>query len=164
MTETYIALGSNLGDRMANLEAAIAALAPAVTLTRRSPVYETDPQYIADQPAFLNMVLCGDTNLDPESLLRHLKNIENGLGRTPTVRYGPRLIDLDILFFGERTFDSSDLVIPHPRLAERAFVLKPLSDVAPQAVHPVTGETVQQMLERLADAGSVRRYSGPPAI
>lgn len=162
MTEVYIALGSNLGDRAANLEAAIAALSPDVTVIGRSPIYETEPQYVTDQPAFLNMVVYGETQLDPQSLLRRLKDIEKGLGRGPTVRYGPRPIDLDIVFFGDRTVDSPDLVIPHPRLAERVFVLKPLSDLAPGARHPVTGETVLHMLQELGHEGGIRRYSGQP--
>lgn len=159
MTQVYIALGSNLGDRAGNLDAAIAALPPSVTAIRGSPVYETAPQYVTDQPAFLNMVLCGETVLDPEALLRRLKDIENDLGRTPAARYGPRLIDLDIVFFGDRVVDTPDLAIPHPRLAERVFVLKPLSDIAPGAVHPVTGATVRQMLDKLPDNAGIRPYT-----
>ncbi len=157
MTVVYIALGSNLGDRAANLEAAIAALPPAVAVTRRSPVYETDPAYVTDQPAFLNMVLCGETELGPQDLLQHLKRIERDLGRTRGRRYGPRLIDLDIVFFGSRIVQSPGLVIPHPRLAERAFVLKPLADIAPALTHPGTGESVLDMLGRLdAGTGAIR--------
>ena len=159
MTAVYIALGSNLGDRAANLEAAISALPPAVDVSRRSPIYETDPEYVTDQPAFLNMVVCGDTRLEPEDLLRRLKKIERDLGRTPTLRYGPRLIDLDIIFFGDRLVDAPGLVIPHPRLAERVFVLRPLCDIAPAATHPATGETVLHLLEKLGDRTGVRRYS-----
>ena len=159
MTVVHIALGSNLGDRAANLEAAISALPPAVEVARRSPVYETDPEYVTDQPAFLNMVVCGDTRLEPEDLLRRLKEIERDLGRTPALRYGPRLIDLDIIFFGGAIVDAPGLVIPHPRLAERIFVLKPLSDIAPAVTHPATGETVLQLLEKLGDRTGVRLHS-----
>ncbi|MDH3231360.1 MAG: 2-amino-4-hydroxy-6-hydroxymethyldihydropteridine diphosphokinase [Alphaproteobacteria bacterium] len=158
MTVVYLALGSNLGDRAANLEAAIAALAPAVEVTIRSPVYETEPEYVTDQPAFLNMAVCGDTRLEPEHLLRRLKEIEHDLGRAPTRRYGPRLIDLDIVFFGDRIVDAPGLVIPHPRLAERIFVLKPLSDIAPALKHPATGEAVLDLLEQLGDRTGVKRY------
>ncbi len=162
MTTVYLALGSNLGDRAANLESALAALPPAVEVDCRSPVYETDPEYVTDQPAFLNMAVSGETGLEPEELLRRLKDIEADLGRTPAARYGPRLIDLDIIFFGERIVDAPGLAIPHPRLAERLFVLKPLSDIAPAATHPVTGETVLHMLGMLGDRAGVTRYVHRP--
>ncbi len=158
MTVVYLALGSNLGDRVANLEAAIAALPPAVQVTCRSPIYETDPAYVTDQPAFLNLAVAGDTALEAENLLRQLKRIERDLGRTPGRRYGPRLIDIDIIFFGSRIVQSPGLVIPHPRLAERAFVLKPLADIGPEVTHPKSGETVRQMLERLGDGGGITPY------
>jgi 2-amino-4-hydroxy-6-hydroxymethyldihydropteridine diphosphokinase len=161
MTVVHIALGSNLGERAANLEAAISALPPAVQVTRRSPVYETDPEYVTDQPAFLNMAVGGDTGIEPEDLLRRLKEIEQELGRTPTLRYGPRVIDLDIIFFGGRIVDAPGLLIPHPRLAERIFVLKPLCDIAAAVKHPATGETVLQLLEKLGGRTGVRRYSDP---
>lgn len=159
MTTVYIALGSNLGDRATNLEAAVAALPPAVEVTRRSPVYETAAQYVTDQPAFLNAVVGGNTEREPQALLRRLKEIERELGRVRTRRYGPRLIDLDIVLFGDRIVNAPGLVIPHPRLAERIFVLQPLADIAPDVRHPVTGDTVRMLLERLSDRTGVRRYS-----
>ena len=131
MTEVFLALGSNLGDRMANLEAALVSLPPAVSVTRRSPVYDTDPKYVTDQPRFLNMVVRGTTGLDAAALLAHLKSTETGLGRAGSKRYGPRLIDLDIVFFGDAIIETAGLVDPHPRLGERAFVLRPLADNAP---------------------------------
>ena len=158
MTVVHLALGSNLGDRAANLEAAIAALPPAVDVTRCSAVYETEPEYVTDQPAFLNMAVCGDTSLEPAELLERLKAIERALGRMPARRYGPRTIDLDIVFFGDRIVATSGLVIPHPRMAERLFVLKPLSDIAPHLRHPVSGETVLNLMEKLGDTKSVRSF------
>ncbi len=158
MTEVYIALGGNLGDRAANLEAALAALGARVALRDRSPVYETEPQYMAGQPRFLNMVVRGETDLDADGLLRHLKELEKSLGRTGGVRYGPRLIDLDILFYGDAVIERPGLSIPHPRLGERAFVLRPLADIAPQLVHPVTGKTITRMLDELPGGGGVERY------
>jgi 2-amino-4-hydroxy-6-hydroxymethyldihydropteridine diphosphokinase len=158
MTAVYIALGSNLGDRAMNLEAAIAALSPAVRVIGRSAVYETDPKYITEQPAFLNMVVCGDTGLKPEALLKYVKVIERELGRTPAPRYGPRLIDLDIIFFGDRVIDSAGLSIPHPRMAEREFVLKPLCDLAPDMRHPLTGDTMRNLLEKLGGGREIRPY------
>jgi len=157
MTTVYIALGSNLGDRMANIEAAIAALAERVTVRTRSPVYETDPKYVTDQPRFLNMALSGETDLDPSDLLAFLKGIEARLGRQAGVRYGPRPIDLDILFYGDECIERPELKIPHPLMAERAFVLKPLADIAPGTLHPVTGRSVAEMLAALQDNGGLVR-------
>lgn len=149
MMEVFLALGSNLGDRAANLEAAIAALAPDIAVRDRSPVYETDPKYVTDQPRFLNMVVHGETGLDAMALLHRLKEIEAALGRTPTIRFGPRVIDLDIVFYGDEVFETADLVIPHAALAERAFVLRPLADLAPAKCHPANGRTVREMLQAL---------------
>ncbi len=158
MTEVYIALGGNLGDRAANLEAAIAALGPEIVLRDRSAVYETEPRYVTDQPRFLNMAVRGETDLGADKLLRHLKKLEKSLGRTGGERYGPRLIDLDILFYGDAVIKTPGLSIPHPRLAERAFVLRPLADIAPRMVHPATGKTIMRMLEELPDDGGVEIY------
>lgn len=155
MTRVYIALGGNLGDRLANLEAAIAALAPEVTVLERSPVYESDPKYVTDQPRFLNMALAVETDLDAPALLAFLKSMEERLGRVPGDRNGPRPIDLDIVFFGNDVIDLPDLTVPHPRLAERAFVLRPLADIASAAIHPVTGLSVGEMLDALDDDGGL---------
>lgn len=153
--ETILALGSNLGDRMAALRAAVGALAPYVTVTGLSPVYETPAAYVTDQPPFLNMVLVGETKLEPLVLLKALKNLEYELGRKPTFHYGPRLIDLDILACGDEVLSSSELNLPHPRMAEREFVLRPLVDIAPNWVHPVTQLTAAQMLARLPETTAV---------
>ena len=158
MTDVLIALGSNLGDRLANLYAAIDALAPDVTVTARSKIYETDPRYVTDQPRFLNMALAATTALEPAALLRLLKGIEDRLGRKPGLRFGPRLIDLDIVFHGNGIVETPDLQIPHPRLAERAFVLRPLADIAPDWAHLATGLTIRAMLEALDDDGGLREY------
>ncbi|MBE9557359.1 MAG: 2-amino-4-hydroxy-6-hydroxymethyldihydropteridine diphosphokinase [Proteobacteria bacterium] len=155
MTLVYVALGGNIGDRMANLKAAIAALAPEVTVLERSPVYETDPKYVTDQPRFLNMVLSAETDLGAPALLVVLKSIEKKLGRGPGERNGPRPIDLDIVFFGDEVIDLPDLTVPHPRLAERAFVLRPLADIASARMHPVTGLGVGEMLDALEDDGGL---------
>ena len=141
MTHTvYIALGTNLGERLDNLRTAIAALAPGVLMLTKSHVYETPPWGYEDQPAFLNMVVKVETGLEPEPLLTYLKQIEAGLGREKSVRWGPRLIDLDILFYDDLVIDTPPLVIPHPRLHERAFVLVPLADVAPDSLILFSGE------------------------
>jgi 2-amino-4-hydroxy-6-hydroxymethyldihydropteridine diphosphokinase len=158
----YLALGTNLGDRLANLRAAVDALAPGVIVKAESPVYETEPWGYADQPAFLNMVVYAETDLSPLGLLTHLKALEQTLGRAPTFQNGPRLIDLDILFYDDLVLDTSTssvppLVIPHPRLHERAFVLVPLADLAPTLVHPRLGRSVGQLLETV-DRRGVRLF------
>lgn len=159
MTHTlHLALGSNLGDRPANLRAAIDALAPAVEVKRESPVYETPPWGVTDQPAFLNMVVQSETDLAPPTLLAHLKDLETRLGRQPGVRYGPRLIDLDILFYDNLVLDTPPLVIPHPRLHERPFVLVPLADLSPGLRHPVLGLTVRELLSKV-DTSGIRLYN-----
>ena len=125
----FIALGTNLGKRKANLRAAIKALPPDVTVLAESHVYETPPWGYEDQPAFLNMAVKAETEMEPEPLLKYLKQLEVELGREQNFRWGPRLIDLDILFYDDLVIDTPPLVIPHPRLHERAFVLVPLADV-----------------------------------
>lgn len=147
MSETvFLALGTNLGDRVENLRAALQALLPAVKIQAASPVYETPPWGYTDQPAFLNMVIQAEAELPPGDLLRELKRIEVDLGRQPNFRYGPRLIDLDILFYGQQTLQLENLSIPHPRLQERAFVLVPLADLAPGLRHPLLAKTVRELL------------------
>jgi len=155
----YIALGTNLGDRRANLRGALARFAPQVVVGAESHIYETAPWGYADQPAFLNMVVEAETSLEPDALLAFLKQIEQEMGREATFRNGPRLIDLDILFYDDLVLDSPPLVIPHPRLHERAFVLVPLADVAPDSLHPVLGETVLGLLMKI-ELGGIARFEG----
>ena len=152
----FIALGTNLGDRQANLRVARCALTPQIIVRQCSSVYETPPWGYEDQPAFLNQVIEVRTALDPLPLLDALKAIEAQMGRMKTFRFGPRLIDLDILFYGQRVLEAERLSLPHPRLTERAFVLVPLHEIAPNFIHPVTGETVAALLETV-DATGVKR-------
>ena len=158
MAMIYIALGTNLGDRLENLNAAIRAMAPEVSILACSPVYQTPPWGYADQPEFLNQVIQAETSLAPEDLLAFLKRLERDLGRVPTVLYGPRLIDLDILFYNDQVIDTPPLVIPHPRLAERAFVLVPLADLAPELRHPVLGKAISELLKEI-DTSEVHLYT-----
>jgi len=141
----YLALGSNLGDRLANLKQAIAALTPQMEVKAKSQVYETPPWGYEDQPRFLNQAIKAKTYLDPEPLLKHLKRLELALGRKESFPNGPRLIDIDILFYDDRVLSTPSLIIPHPRLHERGFVLLPLMDIDPDLVHPVNKTSVREM-------------------
>ena len=154
----YLALGTNLGDRLANLKHAIASLTPQMEVRAKSQVYETPPWGFEDQPKFLNQVIKANTYLDPEPLLKHLKRLEVALGRTESFPNGPRLIDMDILFFDDVVLNKPSIVIPHPRLHERGFVLLPLMDIAPNLVHPVTQKSVREMTE-LSDTNGIEKFT-----
>src|SRR5215216_7949551 len=142
----YLALGSNLGDRLANLKQAIDSLTPQMEVRAKSSVYETPPWGYEDQPKFLNQVVKAKTYLDPEPLLKHLKRLEVALGRKESFPNGPRLIDIDVLFYDDLVWNKPSLIIPHPRLHERGFVLLPLVELAPDLVHPVHKKTIREML------------------
>lgn len=131
--KVYIGLGSNLGDRRGNLEKACKKL----NCLEKSLVYETEPFGVKDQPKFLNMVCMIETDLSPRDLLKHIKEIEVELGRKKRKKWGPREIDIDILFYGDLVIDEPDLKIPHPGILEREFVMKPLTEIAPEFIHPV---------------------------
>jgi 2-amino-4-hydroxy-6-hydroxymethyldihydropteridine diphosphokinase len=156
----FIALGSNMGDRLENLQAALRSMPPAIRPLAQSPIYETSPWGFTDQPDYLNQVILAETDLAPQQLLDQLKSIEVNLGRMPTFHYGPRLIDLDILFYDDLVLQTPHLTIPHPRLAERLFVLAPMADLAPDLRHPVLGQTMRQLLEAVQSQGA-RRYNPP---
>jgi 2-amino-4-hydroxy-6-hydroxymethyldihydropteridine diphosphokinase len=151
-----IALGTNLGDREQNLAAAKSALLPKIHIERESSIYETAPWGYEDQPDFLNQVIEVVTDLRPRPLLRYLKKVEEEMGRLKTFRNGPRLIDLDILFYGQKVIKRPDLKIPHPRLQDRAFVLVPLAELVPDLVHPVLGESIKDLLAKI-DTSTVNR-------
>jgi len=145
----YLALGSNLGDRMVNLRRALDYLPPAVEVETGSTVYETPPWGYLDQPAFYNQVVRAVTNLSPQALLAYLKEIEQRLGRTETVRNGPRPIDIDILFYDDLELETPQLGIPHPRMEGRAFVWVPLAEIAPDLIHPKLGKSAVQVVSEL---------------
>ena len=142
----YLSLGTNLGDRAANLKQAVSFLPPQMTVKNKSKVYETPPWGYTEQDAFLNQVVMATTYLEPEPLLKHLKRLEVALGREATFHYGPRLIDIDILFYDDLVLETSLLTIPHPNLHERGFVLLPMMDIAPDHVHPITGISIREMI------------------
>jgi 2-amino-4-hydroxy-6-hydroxymethyldihydropteridine diphosphokinase len=156
MKTVYLGMGSNVGDRERNLAAALAQLAaPALRVLRISSTYETEPVDYTDQRWFLNLVAEAETELFPMQLLAHIVKIERALGRVRTVSKGPRTLDIDILLYGRAVIRSAKLEIPHPRMGERRFVLAPLAELAPSLRHPVTRETVREMLEA-APAQAVR--------
>jgi 2-amino-4-hydroxy-6-hydroxymethyldihydropteridine diphosphokinase len=151
-TDAYISLGSNTGDRELNLLRAVAEIGklPDSRVTALSPFYETSPVGVTDQPHFINAVLRLSTGLSPQELLNRLQRIEDMVfGRVRDVRWGPRSIDLDLVLFGGDVIGTEGLTVPHPLMAERRFVLRPLCDIAPDLVHPVLGKTMTELLAGL---------------
>lgn len=161
-----LALGTNLGDRLVNLTQALVLLTPFAPLRSWSRVYETPPWGYHEQPSFLNMVVEAETGLEPLELLDRLKLLEEKIGREQSFRYGPRLIDLDILFYDDLSLHTERLQIPHPRIAERAFVLAPLADLTPERELPGSGQTVAKLLEHIDREGVTpvtEKEDNPPA-
>lgn len=153
----YLSLGSNLGDRSANLENGLAHLKEAGTLRAVSSFYETQPVDVPDQPWFLNCVAALETEKTPRELLRFLLGLEEAMGRLRMREKGPRKIDLDILFFDDQVIDEPGLKIPHPSMHCRRFVLEPLVEIAPQVQHPVLKKTVRELLQGLPEGQTVRQ-------
>ena len=156
--DAYIALGSNMGDRELNLLRAVAEIGRLddCKITGLSPFYETSPVGVTDQPSFYNAVLRLHTAYTPHELLERLMNIETTVfGRTRTTQWGPRRIDLDLLLHGGAQIAEAGLVVPHPRMAQRRFVLQPLYDIAPDLVHPLLGRTIEELLADLQSTETV---------
>jgi 2-amino-4-hydroxy-6-hydroxymethyldihydropteridine diphosphokinase len=152
----FLGIGSNLGDKRRNLERARRRLeAAGLTILKASSVYRTEPVDVVGQPWFLNQVLKVETDLGPQELLDLAKSIERAMKRIPAARGGPRTIDVDILLAGDTIIDTPGLIIPHPRLAARNFVLVPLLEIAPGAVHPVLRKTVREMVRECPDRSAV---------
>src|SRR6266702_2818429 len=149
----YLALGSNIGDRRGNLAGALQQLREIMDISSISSVYETEPVGYLDQPRFFNIVCAGKTALTPQEFLIQAKAIERSLGRRPSFRNGPRPIDIDILLYDELHIEENELNIPHPRMSERAFVLAPLAEIAPDTVHPVSDHSVQELLNTVSQDG-----------
>lgn len=167
----YIGIGSNVGDRAGHLEAARRALEalPATRLRAFSPVYETNPVGPIPQGRYLNAAACLETALAPLELFAHLTAIEHAAGRPPhphRIPWGPRTLDLDLLLYEQQVIATAELVIPHPRMHERWFVLKPLADIAPHVVHPVLGQTIRDLLRRLPEGAAANQSTPaePPVL
>jgi 2-amino-4-hydroxy-6-hydroxymethyldihydropteridine diphosphokinase len=154
----YLSLGTNLGERLANLQAARDALQAGLTLRQASSIYETEPWGYIEQPPFLNQVVEMETSaFSPLELLHFLKKLETSVGREPSFHYGPRLIDVDILYYDATIMNTTELIIPHPHLAERAFVLAPLAEIAPDFCHPLLHATSLELLQKV-DRKGVKLY------
>jgi 2-amino-4-hydroxy-6-hydroxymethyldihydropteridine diphosphokinase len=157
--KVYLSLGSNVGDRPGNLRRAIAMLGNAGVRVRRvSSTYESEPVDLREQPWFLNCVVEAETELPPPELLKKLRQIEDQMGSKKLVAKGPRLIDLDILLFGDESIDTPELQVPHPRMHLRRFVLVPLVEIAPEFRHPSWGATAADLLASTRDKSVVRKY------
>lgn len=158
----YLCLGSNLGDREVNLRRALGELEQAgIHVQRSSSLYETEPVCRYPQPWFLNVVVAAETSLMPVQLLRRLQQIERELGRRRNIVGGPRTIDIDILLYDRAVVRSTELLIPHPRMAERRFVLRPLSEIAPGLRHPLSRKTALELLAETPDRSQVRLFQAP---
>lgn len=159
MNATYLSLGSNIGDRAENIARAVAALAEHdVRVTRQSSLYETEPVEMREQEWFLNGVVEAQTSLAPRDLMAALLAIERSLGRERTIPKGPRIIDIDILLFGDAVVKEPQLEIPHPRMAARRFVLVPFAEITPDAWHPVLRKSIAALLQETSDQSQVRIF------
>jgi len=156
METAYLLLGTNLGDRAHNLTSAHRLLNEIGSIKALSPVYITAAWGRTDQPDFYNQAIEISTKLEPAELLKSIKSIEIRTGRTNIIRWGPRILDIDILFYGNFIIETENLVIPHPRMHERRFALIPLHDICPNLIHPISGKTIAELLESCTDALPVR--------
>lgn len=160
MVSAYLSLGSNLGNRLDNLKKALDLLNSheGIEIKQVSSFYETEPVGYEEQDWFLNSVVEITTTLTPQELLKTVGWVEGELGRVRTIRWGPRTVDVDILFYGDQLVAEENLEIPHPRIQERAFVLKPLAEIVPDLVHPYYGQTVEELLENLVEPQGIKLY------
>jgi 2-amino-4-hydroxy-6-hydroxymethyldihydropteridine diphosphokinase len=152
----YLSLGSNLGDREAHLRDALHALQDVVTIRRVSSLFLTDPVGVTHQPEFANLAVEADTILEPQELLKEVKRVEHEVGRRPTFRWGPRVVDIDILLYDDLVLETPELTIPHSEMTRRAFVLLPLAQIAPHVLHPLEHRTIAELATIAPHADTVR--------
>ena len=153
----YLSLGTNIGNRAANLKRVLDLLPPQMTVMAKSKVYETPPWGYTEQDKFLNQVVKVTTYLEPQKLLKHINRLEVAMGRKATFRYGPRLIDIDILFYDDEILETPSLTIPHPNLHERGFVLLPMMDIAPDHVHPIKKRSIRELVG-FCEMGGIKQF------
>lgn len=160
--KAYIGIGSNIGDKTANCKKAIELLKenPQIKAAKISSFYETEPVGYKEQEWFVNCAVEIETDLNPQELILLCQTIESKLGRKRKIKYGPRIIDLDILLYNNDIIDTTELKIPHPEMHKRSFVLKPLSDIAPDAVHPVLKKTIEKLLNNLTEESAINKIKG----
>ena len=161
MVTAYLGLGSNLGEREEHLRGGVRLLCNSLKLIRLSSVYETEPWGYTDQPPFLNLVCEMETDQTSHQVLKAAKEVERRVGRSPTFRYGPRVLDIDLLLYDDQMISTASLTVPHPGMAERAFVLVPLAEIASTQVHPVIGLSVGELLAQAPGVDGVHLW-GPP--
>lgn len=150
MNKVYIAFGSNIGDKYKAIEDALEMLNQrGLRVTAKSKIYETEPYGYEDQPPFVNGVVEIETHLSCREVLKTILGIENDIGRVRLIRWGPRIIDLDILMFNDEVYDEEDMKVPHVDMQNRAFVLEPLNDLCPEKIHPVLKKSIRSLLEDL---------------
>jgi len=147
--KVYTGIGSNLGNRFSNIKKAVSLIGKKCKILKISPIYETEPIGYKNQPWFLNCVVKIEAKIKPLELLHFLKSIEIKMKREKTIKNGPRIIDLDILFYGNKLINSKELIIPHPRLRKRLFVLEPLCEISPNLVHPKLKKTVRELKNKI---------------
>lgn len=158
----YLSLGSNVGDRQANLEQAIMEMAKIGTVQKRSALYETEPMEVTDQPWFLNMAVELETELMPKQFIAAVLDIERSMGRKRTKKKGPRTIDIDVVLFGKSIIEMRGLTVPHPAMHQRRFVLEPMAEIAPEVRHPVYKKTMRELRDALpTGSGQVKKLAGP---
>ena len=160
ISEVYLSLGSNLGDRAENVKSALEALdnIDEINVVASSSFYETEPVGVTEQPKFINAAAKVETSLGPRELLKKIKSTEAMLGRAKTFRWGPRIIDIDILLFGDLVMSEKGLEIPHREMKERTFVMVPLSEIGYGVVHPLTGKTIGEEASGLSDLESIKKW------
>ena len=158
-SQVVLLLGGNLGNRVQNLSKALEALQQDVgTIQKKSSIYETAAWGITDQPNFLNQVVIIKTHLTAQEVIKKIFVIEKQLGRERLIKMGPRLIDIDILFYDDKIIENKNLIVPHPRIQDRKFVLEPLNEIIPNYIHPIINKSVQLLLQECTDTLNVKKF------